>query len=237
MHGTRASVERLVSEIVKAGPFNCETLVCPPYVFLDQVRSLIGESLIAMGAQDVDWHEQGAFTGEISAGMLIEAACQYCVVGHSERRHYYGESDEVVTKKFEVCRRAGLTPILCIGETLEERTANRTFDVVNRQLGTVVEQCGIDAFAGSVIAYEPIWAIGTGETASPDQAEEVHGQVRELIARESVDIAEAIRILYGGSVNPSNAAGLFERENIDGGLVGGASLKAEEFVAICRAAG
>ncbi|MBD3646754.1 MAG: triose-phosphate isomerase [Pseudomonadales bacterium] len=236
MNGNRAGVEALVSGLTGAEPFPCQTLVCPPYVFLAQVRSIIEGSTIAMGAQNVDWHEKGAYTGEVSAGMLIEAGCEYCLVGHSERRTYYGETDEVVAEKFQACIGAGLTPILCIGETLEERQADETAAVVTRQLSAVMDMSGIEVFGKCVVAYEPVWAIGTGESATPAQADEVHGRVRELIGERSRDIADNIRILYGGSVNADNAPALFAREHIDGALVGGASLKAEEFIAICRAA-
>lgn len=236
MNGSRASVDALVSGLTGAEPFPCQTLICPPYIFLAQVRSLIEGSSLTLGAQNLDWHDNGAYTGEISAGMLVDAGCEYCLVGHSERRAYYGETDEVVAEKFEACVRAGLTPILCIGETLAQRQANETTEVVKRQLSAVMDTSGIESVGKSIIAYEPVWAIGSGESATPAQAEEVHGQVRELIGERSRDIADDIRILYGGSVNAGNAAGLFAKENIDGALVGGASLKVEEFIAICRAA-
>ncbi|MEX2488409.1 MAG: triose-phosphate isomerase [Pseudomonadales bacterium] len=237
MHGTRVSVDALTHHLVEAGSTGCEVLVCPPHVFLDQVGRLVQGTGLKLCGQNIDWHEEGAYTGEISASMLEEAGCEYCLVGHSERRSNYGETDEIVAKKFAACLKHGLVPILCIGETLTERQAGETKTVVVRQVSAVTDKCGIDALAEAIIAYEPVWAIGTGESATPDQAEEVHRQVRAFIADEATNIAENMRILYGGSVNARNAAGLFAKENIDGALVGGASLKAEEFVAICNAAG
>lgn len=238
MNGTRRSVDALVRHLVDdAGSFDCEMVVCPPYVFLGQVRQLVEGTPVKLGAQNLDWHEAGAYTGEISAPMLLETGCVYALVGHSERRHFYGESDEIVADKFAACLEHGLVPILCIGETLNQRQAGETANVVARQLNAVLDKCGTSGLGEGLIAYEPVWAIGTGETAEPDQAEEVHRQVRGLIADNDRNIAENIRILYGGSVNAENAGGLFAKDHIDGALVGGASLKGEEFLAICRAAG
>lgn len=237
MNGTGASVEALARQLAGAGSFDCEILVCPPYVFLDQVQKLLAGTPVKLGAQNLDWHDDGAYTGEISAPMLVHAGCEYSLVGHSERRHHYGESDERVADKFAACLRNGLVPILCIGETLEQRQAGETGAVVAKQLQAVMDESGVDGLGKGVIAYEPVWAIGTGKSAEPDQAEEVHRQIRELIAGKAGNIAENIRILYGGSVNAENAGALFVKENIDGALVGGASLKGEEFLAICKAAG
>ncbi|GIX22307.1 MAG: triosephosphate isomerase [Gammaproteobacteria bacterium] len=238
MNGTRSSVAALVDGI-KAGidGVTAEVVVCPAYVFLDQVRAALAGGPIGLGAQDVCDRDEGAFTGEVSGPMLAESGCNWVIVGHSERRQYYAESDALVAAKFAAARRAGLTPILCVGETLEEREAGRTEQVVERQLAAVAEHNGAAAFAEGVIAYEPVWAIGTGKTASPEQAQAVHAFVRDwLRARAGAAVAEAVRILYGGSVKGANAAELFAQPDIDGGLIGGASLKAEEFLTICRAA-
>lgn len=237
MNGTRASVDVLVSGLVNGGSNDCEMLLCPPFVFLDQVQALVQGTPVKLGAQNLDWHDEGAYTGEISARMLVETGCRYCLVGHSERRSYYGESDEIVAEKFAACLKFDLIPILCIGETLAERQADETATVVARQLSAVIDKCGIEGLGEGIIAYEPVWAIGTGESASPNEAEAVHRRVRQMIADRNKNIAENIRILYGGSVNAQNAGGLFVKENIDGALVGGASLKAEEFMAICKVAG
>ena len=235
MNGSRESVETLVDGIKQAGPFECEVAVFPPFVFLEQVLRLVVGFGLKVGAQNVDWHESGAFTGEISAAMLAGAGCHYCIVGHSERRQLFGESDDTVAKKFAMCVAHGLVPVLCIGETLEERRAERTMNVVERQLRVVMDEVGIDGLAKGVLAYEPIWAIGTGESATPEQAEAVHAGLREMLAVIDPTVSGDIRILYGGSVNPNNAADLLAKENIDGALVGGASLAAADFAAICEA--
>jgi triosephosphate isomerase len=200
--------------------------VCPPYPYLEEVSALLAGTRIAWGAQNISEHAQGAYTGEVSAVMIKEFGCRYSIVGHSERRKLYGESDAQVAAKFAAARAAGITPILCVGETLEEREAGRTEEVVGRQLGTILKN--ID-FGNAVLAYEPVWAIGTGRNATPEQAQAVHAFLR---ARLSPDV----RILYGGSVKASNAAAIFAMPDVDGGLIGGASLVVEEFLEIVRAA-
>lgn len=234
MNGSRTSIQKLVAGLIEAGPFDCDVIVLPSFVFLAQVKQLIVGSDIGLGAQNLHWQSHGAFTGEISAPMLVEAGAKYCLVGHSERRTLFGESDEQVADKFGACLAHGLIPILCFGETLAEREAGQTMAVVKRQLDAVLAKQGIAGFAGAVLAYEPVWAIGTGESATPEQAEEVHAGVREMLAGWDRNIAEHVRVLYGGSVNGENAGSLLGQENIDGALVGGASLKADEFATICR---
>lgn len=239
MHGTRASVATLLdgiqSGIAKVG--NCEVAVCPPYVFLPQVQAQIKGSKIAWGAQNLSQEKSGAFTGEISAEMLVEVGCSCVIVGHSERRALYGESDALVAKKYAAALAAGLTPILCVGELLEERESGATEAVVARQLDAVLSTSGAASLARAVIAYEPVWAIGTGRTASPQQAQDVHAFIRARVRGHDAKVADGVRILYGGSVKGSNAAEIFKMVDVDGGLIGGASLKADEFLAICQAAG
>lgn len=238
MNGTESSVADLVRGI-SAGAANVsgvEILLCPSFVFLNQVQSLIHDSSIQLGAQNLYPATNGAFTGEISGEMLADAGCKYVLVGHSERRALMGDSDGVVAAKFAAAQRAGLTPILCLGETLDERQSGTTMTVIGGQFAAVVESVGIESFANAVIAYEPVWAIGTGETATPDQAQEVHSALRAMAAKRSARIAADLRLLYGGSVKASNAAELFSMADIDGGLIGGASLDAGEFLSICAAA-
>lgn len=238
MNGSTASVRELV-EGIKAGMGQVEVsevALCPPFVFLAEVGAGIGGTAIALGAQNVADQDAGAFTGEVSGSMLAELGCRYAIVGHSERRNLYGESDALVARRFAAARRAGLQPILCVGELLEEREAGITEEVVGRQLDAVLELEGIAAFADAVIAYEPVWAIGTGKTATPDQAQEVHAFIRKKLTALDQGVADGLRILYGGSVKGSNAAELFSQADIDGGLIGGASLNAAEFIAICAAA-
>lgn len=240
MNGSLSASEALVSALAEgaAGTEDAEMLVCPPYVYLDRASTWLEGTSIALGGQNIcDRQGSGAFTGEVSGAMLTEIGCTYVIVGHSERRTLYAETDAVVTAKFSAAQAAGLTPILCVGESLEEREAGRTEAVVSRQVRAVVDALGIGVFASAVIAYEPIWAIGTGRTASPDQAQEVHALLRALIDSEDVTIAAGLRILYGGSVKGANASDLLAREDIDGGLVGGASLDAADFLTIFRAAG
>jgi triosephosphate isomerase len=238
MNGSMASVRELV-EGIKAGMGQVdasEVAVCPPFVFLAEVGAGIAGTAIGLGAQNVADQDSGAFTGEISGPMLAELGCRYAIVGHSERRNLYAESDTLVARRFAAARRAGLQPILCVGELLEEREAGITEEVVGRQLDAVLDLEGIAAFADAVIAYEPVWAIGTGKTATPDQAQEVHAFIRKKLAALDQGVADGVRILYGGSVKGSNAAELFSQTDIDGGLIGGASLNAAEFIAICAAA-
>ncbi len=206
--------------------------VCVPYVYLSDVQGAIESTPLALGGQNVADQSSGAYTGEISAAMLKECGCTYALVGHSERRSYYGDTDESVATRFCQAQKEGITPVLCIGETLEERESDTTFAVIDRQLNAVINMAGIDALADSVIAYEPVWAIGTGKTASDEQAQEVHKYIRQQIAAKSQVVADKIQILYGGSVKPDNAKAIFAMPDIDGGLIGGASLDAESFLAI-----
>jgi triosephosphate isomerase (TIM) len=236
MHGSRASVAALVEGLLEQGTMPCQTLICPPVIFFDQLqRQLVGSS-IGLGAQNLDWHDSGAYTGEVSAAMVLEFGCSHVLVGHSERRSLFGESDAQVGLKVEKCLSSGLTPVICIGESLAQRQADETFAVVQRQLDAVIRQVGVTALRHSIIAYEPVWAIGTGESATPEQAERVHAQIRQYLAKQDESLSQNIQLLYGGSVNGENAADLFAQENIDGALVGGASLKVDDFLRICRAA-
>lgn len=236
MHGNLAANAALLAG-VKAGVqgLNCEVAVCVPYPYLDQAAKALTDSSVFWGAQDVSEHAQGAYTGEVSASMLAEFGCRFVIVGHSERRSYYGDTDASVAAKFEATQKAGLVPILCVGETLDERERNVTAVVVTRQLEAVIDRCGVAALASAVVAYEPVWAIGTGRTASPEQAQEVHALIRARVARADAGVAAGLRILYGGSMKPGNAAELMVQADIDGGLIGGAALVAADFVAICSA--
>ncbi len=237
MHGSRAMVTALLDGLLTAPARDgVEMAVFPPFPYLAQAQSLLSGSPIAWGAQTLNPHEKGAHTGEVSAAMLREFGCRYVLVGHSERRTLYKESDADVAERFAAALDAELEPVLCVGETLQERQEGRTEAVVERQLAAVLDQCGVESFERAIVAYEPVWAIGTGQTATPDQAQAVHAFIRGKIAARDDIISGQLRILYGGSVNGSNAADLFAREDIDGGLVGGASLKAEDFLAIRDAA-
>ncbi|RLT99366.1 triose-phosphate isomerase [Ketobacter sp.] len=237
MNGTRSSVASLLQGL-KQGlqPGRTEVLVCAPYPFLNQVSDALSGTPIRWGAQNASQHESGAYTGEVSVAMLQEFGCSHVILGHSERRALYGEQDDLVADKFCAVQRAGLVPILCVGETLEQRDAGDTVAVVEEQLMAVVDRAGIAAFADAVLAYEPVWAIGTGRTATPEQAQEVHAALRQRLAQIDESVANGLSILYGGSVKAANAAELFGCPDIDGGLIGGASLDAEEFIAICQAA-
>src|SRR6186713_1446051 len=237
MHGSRAENAALVESVVHKLPnSSAEVWVCPPFVYLAELSRAIAGSRIQLGAQNVNAETQGAFTGEVSAAMLRDVGCAGSIVGHSERRVLFGESDQLVARKFAAVLAAGLTPILCVGEQLAEREANRTFEVVDRQLDAVLDLSGVAAFARAIIAYEPVWAIGTGKTATSQQAEEVHSHIRARIAGRDAKIAALVRIQYGGSCRASNAGEIFSMPNVDGGLIGGASLKAEDFLAIIAAA-
>ena len=237
MNGSLAANDALVRAIAKGlGDASCQVALCVPAPYLAQVQMLKAGSKIELGAQDVSAHEAGAFTGEVSAAMLRDVGCAGSIVGHSERRALFGESDQLVARKFAALLAAGLTPILCVGESLAEREAGRTFEVVDRQLDAVLDLSGVAVFSRAIIAYEPVWAIGTGKTASPQQAEDVHAHIRGRIAGRDAKIAALVRIQYGGSVKAANAAELFSMPNVDGGLIGGASLKADEFLAIVAAA-
>jgi len=238
LHGSRADNARLIEELMAQLPSKASgtCIVCPPFVYLQECARILRGSSIELGAQDVCAEAQGAFTGEVSAAMLKDVGSEYVIVGHSERRLIYRESDQLVARKFAAAQSKSLIPILCVGEQLAEREANRMQDVVQRQLDAVLELCGVDAFAQAVIAYEPVWAIGTGRNASPEQAQDVHAFIRARLSARSAKIAAETRILYGGSVKASNAAELFAMPDVDGGLIGGASLKADEFLAILAAA-
>jgi len=222
MHGSRAANRALLDAIV-AGVKGVECAVCVPFPYLAQAAERLQGTQVALGAQNLSEHASGAHTGEVSAAMLADFGCRYVLVGHSERRQIYGETDAQVAAKFAAARAAGITPILCVGETLEERDAGRTEAVVARQLDAVLGKC---VFGDAVLAYEPVWAIGTGRTATPEQAQTVHGFLRKRVGA-------ANRILYGGSVKPENAAAIFANPDVDGGLIGGASLVAQDFIAIC----
>ena len=238
MHGSRAESAALAGEILRSdlGDGGPEVLVCPPFVYLWEVARQLRDSNVALGAQDVCAEPVGAHTGEVSAAMLRDVGCSHVIVGHSERRALYGEDDALVARKFMAAQHEGLVPILCVGETLEQREAGRTEEVVGRQLDAVLEVAGAAGFGQALLAYEPVWAIGTGKTATPAQAQEVHGFLRSQIAKKDANMAACLRILYGGSVKAANAAELFAKPDVDGGLVGGASLNAEEFRRICEAA-
>jgi triosephosphate isomerase len=239
MHGSRAENAALVEGILAGWPARAaaDCVVCPPFVFLQELARTLREGPLKLGAQDVCAEPVGAFTGEVSAAMLRDVGCEYVIVGHSERRALFGEGDTLVARKFAAALGKGLVPILCVGETLAERDAGRTHEVVGRQLDAVLDLSGAAPFTNAVIAYEPVWAIGTGRVASPGQAQDVHAFVRGRIAARDATIASSVRILYGGSVKAGNARELFAMPDVDGGLIGGASLKAEEFVAILAAAG
>ncbi len=237
MNGSLESIRNLMDGIKKGADAvkSTQIAVCPPAVYIPEVAGLAAGTAIAVGSQNICDEDSGAYTGELAGSMLNDFGCKYAIVGHSERRSLYGESDELVAKRFAAARRAGLIPILCVGEQLEEREKGITEDVVGRQLDAVLALEGIEAFADAVVAYEPVWAIGTGRTATPEQAQEVHAFIRGKLAKSDAQVAENLIIQYGGSVKGANAAELFAQPDIDGGLIGGASLDADEFLAICRA--
>lgn len=238
MNGSKVSIRELLDGIKQgmADVTNADVCVGAPFVYLGEVESQLEGTAVAWGAQNISEHASGAFTGEISASMLNDFNCSYVIIGHSERRTLYGEDDALVVKKFAAVRAAGMIPVLCVGETLEEREKGVTEDVVARQIDAVIDVEGIAAIGDAVIAYEPVWAIGTGKTATPEQAQDVHEFIRKQLAAHDGAVAEKTRILYGGSMNAGNAAELLAKPDIDGGLIGGASLKAEDFLTICRAA-
>ena len=235
MHGSHTANAELLAGVTGAGPYACDVAVCVPYPYLSETAVSLARSQIRWGAQDCSKHEQGAFTGEVSVAMLVEFGCRYVIVGHSERRHFHAESDQLVADKAKAALARGVTPIVCVGESLQQREAGQTDAVVKRQLSAVIHTLGHCA-GEMVVAYEPVWAIGTGRTASPEQAQAVHALLRNQL-RAATPSADGMKILYGGSVKPDNAATLFAQADIDGGLIGGASLKAGDFAAICRAAG
>jgi triosephosphate isomerase (TIM) len=239
MNGTLKTIRPLLDAVIsglKTGN-KAEVAICPPFIYIPELAERLEKSEIRLGAQNVSHLEAGAFTGEISPAMLKDTGCDYVIVGHSERRALYAENDSRVAEKFIATQSSEMTPILCVGELLEERESNQTEDVIARQLDAVIEMAGINAFSTAVIAYEPVWAIGTGKTATPEQAQEVHEFIRLRLARHDNQIADTVRILYGGSVKADNAQQLFEMADIDGGLIGGASLVADDFLAICHALG
>jgi triosephosphate isomerase len=238
MHGTLKTNEPLLRDVASgaASLRDVEVAVCVPFPYLAQAQSVLFGTAVAWGAQNLSEQAQGAFTGEVSAVMLQDFGCRYVVVGHSERRSIFGESNTLVAEKFAAALASGLQPILCVGETLEQRDAGKTLDVVAAQVEAVLNRVGVLAFSGAVLAYEPVWAIGTGRTASSAQAQEVHAALRAQVARLDGKVADGLRILYGGSVKPGNAAELFSMPDIDGGLIGGASLVAADFLSICAAA-
>ena len=237
MNGSLKENHQLLDKLVSGLNSNAEVLVCPPSVYAHAVQEQLAGTAVKVGLQNVSDKASGAFTGEISPLMVKDLGIEYVIIGHSERRAIYGETDEDVAAKFIALVDAGVTPILCVGETLEEREAGSTMKVVAAQVEAVLRTAGPERLANFVIAYEPVWAIGTGLTATPEQAQEVHADIRGLLAKHDSDMAAKTRILYGGSMKAANAAELIALPDVDGGLVGGASLVAEEFKAICHAAG
>jgi len=238
MNGSSAANAELLDGIVAGAPRSSalELLVCPPFPYLGTTATRLEGTGIALGAQNVSEHVSGAFTGETAASMLADVGCGYVIVGHSERRAIMGESSEVVAAKFAAAQKAGMTPVLCVGESREQREAGHTEAVVEEQLNAVLDVAGMPGIAAAVIAYEPVWAIGTGLSATPEQAQDVHRHIRDVLATRDSAVAGTVKILYGGSVKGDNAAGLFGKPDIDGGLIGGASLKAADFLAIAAAA-
>jgi triosephosphate isomerase len=237
MHGSRAMAANLVQHIVAAGPIGPDIVLCPPNVYIGEVVRLCEGSHIAVGAQDLAEQDgSGAFTGDVSADMLHDVGARWVLVGHSERREYHAETNDMLARKFAAAQKSGLTPILCVGETLAEREAGKVHEVIGEQLRVVIEANGIEAFRKAVLSYEPVWAIGTGKVATPHQAQTVHAFIRSQLAKDDAKIAGLTRVLYGGSVKAANAAELFAQPDVDGGLIGGASLVAADFLAICAAA-
>lgn len=237
MNGSSASVSELIEGIkAGAGEISAEVAVCPPFVYISTIATAIAGSAIKLGAQNMCDQDSGAFTGEVSGPMLKDIGCEYVIIGHSERRTLYGETDEVTAAKYGAVLKNGLKPVFCIGETLAERESGVTNEVIARQIDAIISSDGVGSLANAVLAYEPVWAIGTGKTATPEQAQDVHAFIRGKIAELDAGVAEGLRILYGGSMNPGNAADLIAQPDIDGGLIGGASLKPNDFLAICKAA-
>ena len=230
----RGLLDALVAAVARVA--GVKVAVCPPYPYLAQVQQSLSGSGVAWGAQNLSQFDAGAYTGEVSGTMLVDFGCRYVIVGHSERRTLFGESNDLVAEKYAAALKAGLTPILCVGETLAQREEGSTESVVAAQLQAVLQRNGAQSFAQAVIAYEPVWAIGTGRTASPDEAQAVHAFIRRYLGAKDAAVAEKVQVLYGGSVKGNNAAQLFAMGDIDGGLIGGASLDVQEFATICRAA-
>ena len=238
LNGSLNSISELISSIREQLPSvkNAELAVCPPYIYLSHVQKLLEGTDISLGAQDCSNQESGAYTGEVAATMVKEFACKYIIIGHSERRHIYGDTNDMVATKFAHVIKNGLTPILCVGETLQDREDGHTEVVISKQINAVLDLFGIEAFKNAVIAYEPVWAIGTGQVATPVQAQQVHEEIRLTLDAQNKDNAANIRILYGGSMKPGNAQELLQQADIDGGLIGGAALKADDFIGIALAA-
>ncbi len=240
MHGSRSQLGELLSALLSGLPERggADVLVCPAFVYLQEAATVLGKTQVYLGAQDAcDQAGEGAFTGEVASGMLADVGCSHVIIGHSERRAMYGDTDDRVADKFAAVQSAGLTPLLCVGETLEQREDGSTESVVARQLEAVIAKVGVAALNDSVLAYEPVWAIGTGKTATPEQAQQVHAFIRAMVSDKDAKIGSSLRILYGGSVKPGNAAEIFGMPDVDGGLIGGASLKGEDFLQIIAAAG
>lgn len=237
MNGTLSSVNPLLDDILQEldESDSADVVICPPYVYIPVCAAKLADSRIQWGSQNVSEKSEGAYTGEISCDMLKDFSCRFAIIGHSERRTLYGETNTLIAAKFAQLVENDLIPILCVGELLEERESNRTEAVIEEQLNTVINAVGIHHFSDAVIAYEPVWAIGTGKTASPEQAQEVHAFIRDIIRQHDERLATTIRILYGGSVKPGNAKELFSMVDVDGGLIGGASLQAGDFISICHA--
>ncbi len=233
MNGTLASAQLLAKGIIAGlGSADADIAVCVPYIYLPAINELVKDTALGLGSQNIADKASGAYTGEISASMLKEFNTQYALVGHSERRSYYGDTDASVAARYVQAQEQGIIPVLCVGETLEQREQDQTFAVINEQLDAVINLAGIASLSKAVIAYEPVWAIGTGKTATDEQAQEVHQYIRQYIAAKDQVIADKVQILYGGSAKPDNAKGLFAQPDIDGGLIGGASLEAESFLKI-----
>jgi len=242
MNGNVQLAHQLVEQVSNhVDTISSEIVICPPTVFIESVSKILTQSSLSnselkfsVGAQNASQYEKGAHTGEISVEMLKDSGCDYIIIGHSERRQMYGDTDLIVANKFSAIQKQGLIPIFCVGEQLEAREANKTFNVIAEQLEVVIQKNGIESFANAIIAYEPVWAIGTGKSATPEQAQEVHEFIRESLSKYSAVIAEKVRILYGGSVTPVNAAEIFAQPDVDGGLIGGASLKPADFISLCN---
>jgi triosephosphate isomerase len=240
MNGRVVQNDELISSILagldQAALDGVDVMVFPPSIYISQVAQQVGDASLSVGAQNLCEYADGAYTGELSAGMLVDAGCNAVLIGHSERRALFGDSEQRVSAKVKAALAAGLTPVLCVGESLEERDAGRTLDVISQQYESAVAGLDLRELSGMVLAYEPVWAIGSGCTATPEQAQEVHAHLRRLLSAQDAKLSAEVRIVYGGSVNADNAAALFAQQDIDGGLIGGASLKAKDFLAICRAA-
>lgn len=237
LHGSRLFARELLDAII-AQPLapGVEVVIFPPMPYLSELTEHFGDTGLVFGSQDHSVNEEGAFTGEVSAKMIFDVGCRYALVGHSERRHIHEESNDLIAQKFAAAKKSGLIPILCVGESLHQREVGQTEWAIQRQIDAVLQVCGPQAFANAVLAYEPVWAIGTGKTASPGQAQEVHAYIRSELRARDAKIADSLPILYGGSVKPANAVELFSQPDVDGGLIGGASLVAQEFLAIIAAA-